>query len=395
MVLTPSRWFPMLLLACAVVAVTYLPPRDIAESSRWSPYAWAAIRATPRTRLALAAERWAALSEQQALVRARPTSDVPELIVRSGLRPEVSQAVDTILRTIWSRVPRADTTIRLRVVASAHPSTYTGTLDLWAAAEAPEVLLPEQTDGHTCLVIIPGVLQQGDQDGFPHGWWRDTLRRQIGWAVSPCVLRAVLGAPGAEVARWMAARGYDLGASIRWALGGTTGLQYYDFWFDRYEWRETGMPELTMRIVGVLPAPYQYAGGAAGCAGGRVRRCAELITRTPKRGAPNGPIRIADGYLVRNAGLSGQNASFVADLIADRGLDNFRRFWRSPLPVEAAFEEAYGTSLDDWTRGWVRQRVGTVELGAPLHVPGVLAGLLVVVLVVALTAMGAASREIA
>jgi len=390
MVLTPSRWFLLLLVLCAMIAVAYLPPADIAESARWSPHAWPAIRVTSRMRLAIAAERWMALSELETLRRSPSRSDAPTVIPRGGLSAEASQAADSLVRTIWRKAPRADSAIRLRVVASP----YSETIDLWAAALRPRVLLPELTDGHTCLVIIPGILQLRSQAGNAQGWWRSNLRRQVGEAMAPCVLRAVLGQPGTEVGRWMASRDYDLAASIGWAVGGYAGLEYGESWFDRFEWSEAAMPGLMLRIIGVLPAPYQYSLGAARCAAGRPGRCAELVVAAPTRHRGPAPmIRIGTRYERGSGGLSSHDGAFISALIQERRLEPFRRFWSSPLPVEAAFSQAYGESLDAWTRGWVTRQVGTVELGAPTHPLGALGGLLAGLLVVAATAAGAASRE--
>jgi len=104
-------------------------------------------------------------------------------------------------------------------------------------------------------------------------------------------------------------------------------------------------------------------------------------------------IRIGTRYERGSGGLSSHDGAFISALIQERRLEPFRRFWSSPLPVEAAFSQAYGESLDAWTRGWVTRQVGTVELGAPTHPLGALGGLLAGLLVVAATAAGAASRE--
>ena len=392
MVLTPRRWLLALLVTAAMTAVAYLPPADIADSSRWSPYTRASYRETTRTRLAFAAERWVALSERDALSKSPATSEVPALIVRGGLRADVSQAVDSLIRNFWRRAPRADSSIRLRVVASADAETGFPS-DLWTAAEAPEVLLPELTDSRTCLVILPGIFQHGMAEPVQQGWWRNNLRRQVGLAVAPCVLRAALGKPGPEIARWLGARGYDLGGSIGWAVGGNPGVEYESSWFDGLQLDQTGMPQLMQRIIGALPEAYQST-VAARCAGGVAGQCAGLITAVPGLRRESGPtIRMRTLGQQRANGLPSDASSFLSDLILERGLEPFRRFWTSPLPVEAAFAQAYGESLDDWTHAWVKRRVGTVELGAPLHPLGVLAGLLAGVLVVGITAVAARSRE--
>ncbi len=390
MVLTPVRWLLLTLLSCAAIAAAYLPPADITESPRWSRYTWGDHHESPRTRLAFAAERWAALSEREALPGSPVAGDVPVLISRGGLRPEVGAAVDSLIRNIWRRAPRADSTIRLRVVAAA----YGEQIDLWTAALVPEVLLPDQTDGRTCLVILPGIYQRGTQSESSQGWWRRNLRREVGGAVAPCVLRAVLGPPGPEIARWLAARGYDLGSSISWAVGGNAGVEYQSIWDDRLALEQTGVPELMLRLVGELPPAYRST-ETARCASNVRGHCAELVTVLPDRPRGSGPmirLRSLDGG--RSAALSDDAESFLSDLIEERGLERFRRFWTSTSPVNAAFSAAYGTSLDDWTHGWVRRSVGSVELGAAIHPRGAMAGILVALLVLGVTAAAAARREI-
>ncbi len=390
MVLTPARWLLLALLACAVLAAAYLPPGDITESQRWSRYAWASRHESTRTRLAFAAERWAALSERDALLRSPVASDVPVLILRGGIRPEVGEAVDSLIRSIWRRAPRADSAIRLRVVASA----YGETIDLWTAALVPEVVLPDQTDGRTCLVVLPAILQHGMESQTTQGWWRRNLRRQVEWAVAPCVLRAVLGQPGPEIARWLAARRYDLGSSLSWAVGGNAGVEYQGLWDERFALEQTGMPQLMLRIVGELPGAYQST-AAARCAGDGPGHCAELITTLPGRSRGSGPmIRLRSLDWGSSNSFAPDAESFLSDLIEERGLETFRRFWTSPLPVTAAFSAAYGTSLDDWTHDWIRRSVGSVELGAAIHPFGAIAGILASLLVVGASAAAAASREI-
>lgn len=390
MVLTPARWFLLALLTCAALAVAYLPPGDIAESRRWSPYAWASHRESTRTRLAFAAERWAALSERDALRKSPVAGDVPVLILRGDIRPEVGAAVDSLIRNIWRRAPRADSTIRLRVVASA----YGEQVDLWTAALAPEVVLPDQTDGRTCLVVLPAILQHGMESQTTQGWWRRNLRRQVEWAVAPCVLRAALGQPGPEIARWLAARGYDLASSIGWAVGGNAGVEYQGLWDERFALEQTGMPQLMLRLVGELPAAYQST-AAARCAADVPGYCADLVTALPGRPRGSGPmIRLRSLDWGRSNAFSAYAESFLSDLIEERGLEKFRRFWTSASPVNAAFSAAYGMSLDDWTQDWVRRSVGSVELGAAIHPLGALAGILASLLVVGASAAAAASREI-
>jgi hypothetical protein len=154
------------------------------------------------------------------------------------------------------------------------------------------------------------------------------------------------------------------------------------------------MLQLMLRIVGELPAAYQST-AAARCAGDVPEQCAELVTVLPARPRGSGPmIRLRSFEWDRSHSFSASAESFLSDLIEERGLERFRRFWTSTSPVNVAFSAAYGTSLDDWTHDWVRRSVGSVELGAAIHPFGAIAGILAAVLVIGVTAAAAATREI-
>jgi hypothetical protein len=387
MVLILRRWCLVLLVAVAAIAAAYLPPNDITESRNWGFWGWTAPNATRHSLLVLAAERWAALSEQQAARIAPAPGDRPQVIARDALLPELKSALDSIVAVAWRSAPRHDSTTRLRVVIWAGSDTN----DVGSMIERSQVLLPEITNGRTCLVLAPRIrFGLGKERNTPQ-WWRVRVRSLVNRALAPCVLRAAFGPPGPAVAQWMAEREYDFALSITWAVGG--GMVPNEWEFNDFDMGEESMPAIVLRFAGALPRPYLYSQGAAGCAGGRSERCAEEILAPRMKRSEPGLIRLPSTWRYRRLFLSRYDRSFVSDLIQERGQEAFGHFWTSPLPVEAAFQQTYGESLGEWAYHWVMRREGGIELGAALHPAGALAGLLAAFLAVAITAVAARSRE--
>ncbi len=72
-------------------------------------------------------------------------------------------------------------------------------------------LAPDGASGPYCLYLVAPFRAEWD------GWQRLAVRRGLG----PCAFRAVYGAPGPAIDRWLAARGYDLaGTTLLSAAGG-------------------------------------------------------------------------------------------------------------------------------------------------------------------------------
>jgi hypothetical protein len=76
---------------------------------------------------------------------------------------------------------------------------------------------------------------------------------------------------------------------------------------------------------------------------------------------PRSYDRVIDGTLPSTASALGAPAGALGDIepelllsaVRELGADRFGKFWRSPGSPAAAFESAFGTSLDSWTYAWV------------------------------------------
>jgi hypothetical protein len=77
---------------------------------------------------------------------------------------------------------------------------------------------------------------------------------------------------------------------------------------------------------------------------------------------------VIDGTLPPNASALGAPAGVLGDIepelllsaVREFGADRFGKFWRSSGSPAAAFESAFGTSLDSWTYAWVVRTYGSI-----------------------------------
>jgi hypothetical protein len=197
------------------------------------------------------------------------------------------------------------------------------------------------------------------------------------------------------VDRWLRGRGYDLALSLDWAVGGNLLENYW--WYDEFEGRAGRAPELlgfVSRIIGELPRAYGSSPDGLACLGRNLARCTAAVTANRQRDSAGVQVTLPGMFRSRTSDLGINQHRFVSDLIREHGLESFQRFWVSPQPVAAAFAEAYGEPLSDWTRRWMVRNSGEVDLGAGLHLVGTLGGLLVALVLVGLAAWGALTREI-
>ena len=113
---------------------------------------------------------------------------------------------------------------------------------------------------------------------------------------------------------------------------------------------------------------------AAGCAAGRPDRCGPALDINPWY------VRFVDQRHSADKpawpGASSDQSWYFADLVRDRGHERFARFWRSPLPRDSAFAQAYGLSIEDWTQHWLAGRHPDVRVGPAIRLSSVLLGLL-------------------
>jgi hypothetical protein len=95
-----------------------------------------------------------------------------------------------------------------------------------------------------------------------------------------------------------------------------------------------------------------------------------------RRRAPHADLRtlrsydwVIDGTLPPTASALGAPPGVLGDIepelllsaVREFGADRFGNFWRSSETPAAAFQSAFGTSLDAWTHAWVVRTYGGIE----------------------------------
>lgn len=177
--------------------------------------------------------------------------------------------------------------------------------------------------------------------------------------LGPCLLHAKYGEPGAEILRWLAGGRYAMASGGRALRRGGLG-------------REGGR---VTAYLGRGRRAFWFTGSpsAEACLAGRLEGCraALLDTIDVRRGwwSPT-PETVFDskrviaaipdlGYRLPFGGWEGQ---LLWDMEKEFGSSRFREFWVSDLDVEAAFFDAFGIGLPEWTMGWAQNTLGKAKI---------------------------------
>ena len=86
---------------------------------------------------------------------------------------------------------------------------------------------------------------------------------------------------------------------------------------------------------------------------------------------------------------------FLSDLVRLEGRDRFVRFWRSTLPVDRAFTDAYGVSMEEWTHRWLLGSIAAPRFGPVIQLGSVLVGLGLVATLALASTLFALRRQVA
>jgi hypothetical protein len=218
--------------------------------------------------------------------------------------------------------------------------------------------------------------------------------------LGPCGLVAQLGPPGPGVATWLAGGGavygrypsegdhlgnaghriYDAGAYGGWDLEAVVAGNYQLPWLIA----ALAMGGITWHYPG---RPFEGESTLLqNCQRGRSGRC-EALLRTPL-GLGFRTFTSADyTVLIFRFWQAGDPAyRLVAQLRHEVGADRFQAFWRSRAPVDSAFATAFGVTMDQWMRAWVRRTYGPPRYDPSLGAGDVAGTLAVSVVLVAMVA---------
>lgn len=348
-------WPSTLFVAAVAIAVAYLPPQRPEEPDpyrgEWQSYP------TPEARLAKRlGDDYARMAARQHVVTVRdslmkvlsshPTR--PGTVTGLSPRRGLDSITQVIARAAAPPVPTLNPEVRATIaLVPAAPALWDATYNIY---------LPTATDGRTCIATHP-VATIGNRR--PESL---RARRELG----PCAFFAAFGLPGREIERWLAARDYNVAMDPDWQLPRHTpppadelsATQWLQFALAR-----TGLaprPEFFYEIEGGSLYWYSFTGAA--CAAGDRVACRYYFFLPPpapdirRRGAP------VPGIVEFRPWSSSQQYGALATLVRDQGPDRFAKFWRSDLPPEQAFNQAFTVPFDRWAPAWARTVYGTVRI---------------------------------
>lgn len=379
-------WLGGTALACAVVALVYLPPHStplrhgrFAQFEPLSPY---------RLREQGLAARWRDAVLELKLLRARDrlraelarraALDLPGYAILflgpDTLPPPARAQIAAEVDTIWNRLGIGVPKVSLGLVLQVGRQPRSGDRPVFNSVNA--YLLPDSSDRRTCMAffVLPvtwsagRLLVQGRP--APHG----ELRPLVQDALGPCAFYAAFGTPGRPVAAWLAARHFD--------------LALYPWWDHRYAGRfafvptslDAGRDRMFMMQV------YSFGPTAVACIGGRPVACRAAVLRDAGRLASPRRLVTPERRWWRRA-MPGAG-HYLADVAREVGRDRFRRFWNSDLPVDTALAAVLRRPTGLWTRQWEAQLVPAIRLGPAASLTDALltlAGIAAVLLALAAT----------
>jgi hypothetical protein len=414
-----SSWIGLTAGGCAVAAVALLPPEPAREPWAWVRPMRPAEQVARQLRRAYNVHR--TLAARDAVMRElRGTGGATEkrmaVVTGRGVPAPLGDALQRLVQPVSDLLDARRTNTRLAVAVlldTAGPPAntlgelyYPGTTDTAGPAMSWGVLLPEATDGRTCLVVL-SIYRRGlgrlRTSGVPHDtmllrsyWWPvwdDSFGRSL---LGPCGFYAAFGSPGPGVKGWLESADYIPAIHAGW-IHGRPGAEPapvprppLSWWRRSWTWR-----------VGFHPL-------LEACASGQADRCREAVMApataawiydrpdfaVASQMSPPGVVNV--GRLGRAAahGLGPNGAQYLSDLVRDIGPDRFARFWTSNAPIDQAFEEATGTTIEAWTMRWARRYLGVTPRGPTPTPTTVVISLVVAAAVLAVGAVYTTRRQV-
>jgi len=356
-------------LACALLGAALLPPQEPERTD---------VRPPPRTdiraarQLTAATERLRLLALRDSIVNAMKSGDVAStdsltFMVPTTLPEKVGRALRGLLTPLWTRVVDGAPRVRGVVVVEVDTAYYWQGFNTGRAWTRVSQVLPEATDGHTCIAHI-AIGVRDARDIAEHGRLSaDLVERIRTGGLGACRLYAAFGLPGAGVRTWLSQVAY---------LPAARSNRTFDPWWD----------------YGYEPLWLHF--GYVECARGRSERCREILWSHP--GSDRRLVRFTEldvsgvvvgmPYFDPRDPLGPSGPTYLNDMLAHFGRERFARFWTSDAPLAQAFEDAMGEPIEQWTVRWAQ-----ADIGVPIIGPGMRAVPLVLSVLVSLGVVGAAS----
>jgi len=385
MALTARRWIGIALLGAAAIAVAFLPP---------SPTWWEGIRGrgaifyqgsdaqvqVVNRALSRAKDALWVLSRRDTLVRLvnalHPRAGVAPVVGFEGAWTEPQRArLRQMVADAWRSLGPTSPEVPVAIVFRNNPNRQAGFL-----ASGNWYLLPGATGG-TCIVA---ATPNGTATSWPVGGVRSVL--------GPCAFYGVFGRPGAPIEQWLLHSAFWQGADADWLsprpptpVLGDDDLSISDMSTDYL-------------LEAVAALSYEGLGiSGAACATGDLTVCRRIVQSNNAGGAlflretaVTAPIvRMPNAYYTQSF-----DRQYLDDLVRAQGRDKFGRFWSTDLSPDSAFTAVYRTSIEEWTRSWIRERRPGLHVGPKIRMASVLWGFLSIIAFVGVGAAFAQRRRI-
>ncbi|MBI2795334.1 MAG: hypothetical protein HYX65_01345 [Gemmatimonadetes bacterium] len=274
-----------------------------------------------------------------------------------------------------------------------------------AGAARVRHVLPDATDGRTCLVLrdfsgdeltdrartrierlrIEDSLGTVIADDVFQRQQRERTRENR--TLGPCAFLAAFGPPGAAARRWLDSTSWLGAVKANW-LEGERGLAKNV----TFKNRSASEPALTIAAKRMFePAP-EWRGRI--CAASETGACPQFL----QAGLGSAVERAAPALLIGDRQISRRGESidtderrfqdprsrFLADLVRTGGRERFLRFWRANGSLPQVYEAIYGVPADVAWQQWTLESIGgPMGMGPSFSVQGGLAALGLAVVAIA------------
>jgi hypothetical protein len=386
MALKLRTWIGLALLACVLVALAFAPrprgagPRYLRAEPSESAKLLNRIRLL-QNRLTWIELRDSLLPELHRAVEASPGA--PVLLLDPRLGPEVRSWAEGTVRDKLSALAglRGGVTAGVAVVVDTMPRVPGVPRHF---VDGLAYLLPEATDGRSCLAVLALRSRTGLGGRGPWFWRYSPFAGSLDASTSlvgPCAYYAAFGQPGPRIRSWLESTGYSPAGYPDWAFRSDS----------------TRPRRLVEQSFLLWLAP-----GLLSCAAGNLQLCRDAaLPAVGQQASDGGPRGIVDAKLQQRRNLLFVRHPFrdfvrlyLSDMVLHMGRERFARFWTSEASVESAFAAAMGMPLEEWTMRWAQDQIGEWDYRAEPRLSSIALSLLIVSAFVAASAAWARRRQV-
>lgn len=397
MALTNKVWALLAAVGCAMIWLALLfhidtgggPQTDADDPlAGWHPARPSAL-AIAEGRVAAANDRLRTLEIRDSLVKLAGTHPGFFVTVDSRLPAETGDRIRSLVEQHWTAlgVP-ANRAVIVAVVGDTVVRPHELPRQEISPLAVPiDAFLPGANTGGACVSVLRlRLIPRSNMQGLRQ--FRATLSSSetINALLSPCAFFAAFGDPGPAIRNWVANSQLAASKFAAWN-------EQSDPWRPALNETPYGMNLAEEIALNTDPAwrlrRYVAPEGIA-CIANEANACSDILLRTrPPRGdsawranvVRSSGTTLSSFYLPRHPLPLGPSDGWIlSEMARTLGRERFEKFWKSPLPVAEAFNQAAGEDIQDWTRRWAVRTYGPAQVGPAMSTLGLSTGLLIVLL---------------